>query len=932
MNRSKEKMPEAGGVVAREKAGPLWYFLPENKGAFIAPDAELISRLYFPLMNRHGMKCSITPELKGDMASSFQHFLTPATVTEELHRNVSGRNFWVHISGQDPWSVAGNSAFQKADKWTEKRDESEVEGHIGAFILRRRSISLGLESEVTVFVPDTDDFVELMKVSVKNISDHPVTFTPTSATAIFGRHADHFRDHRQVTTMFQKVFVEEHGVRVKPTIMHDERGHSVNHVQYAVLGFETNGSKPVEIWPVMSSFIGEGGSLDNPEAVFKNLPAPVYKSGDADGREAIGVMRFSAKTLGPGETAVYIILHGITVNKDDLFAWKKKFGSTGKFDQQLEKTLKYWQNISNAVSFHTANSSFDNWTKWIAFQLKCRQVFGNSYLPDFGYGRGGRGWRDLWQDLLSIFLVDPTGAREEMLNNFMGIRVDGSNATIIGTKPGEFIADRNNLPRTWCDHGAWPVFVLQFYIHQTGDDEILWNEIPYWKDVFTHRSKDKDPLWDASQGHLQLTEQGGIYKGTMLEHVLLQQLTAFFNVGHHNNLLLEGGDWNDTLDMGREKGESVCFHSFYGYNLAVIAGILERLGHKGYEDVYLLQEILMLLDRLPNKRPVNYDSPESKQERLSGYFQEVKHTVSGNKAQVKISDLVRDLRDKSAHIMEHIRKNEWIETTEGYGFFNGHYDNNGIAIHGDSEEGVLMDLTSQVLPVMCEIADENQVAGIYRSAKRYLKDSDSSGLRLCTDFKRLNLNIGRITGFTYGYKEHGSKWSQQNIMFTYALYKRGFVKEGYEVFNEIFNLSTDSGKALIFPGIPSYFEPGDRGAYAYLTGSSAWLLLTLTTQVFGVDGYFGDLLLHPKLDPSFFDPSHRASIQCRFRELTLEVIYTNQHRLSCGEYSIGCVTINNQHPELTDQVKGHVLLPYSQLLKISENHVCRITIDLVPTH
>ena len=67
---------------------------------------------------------------------------------------------------------------------------------------------------------------------------------------------------------------------------------------------------------------------------------------------------------------------------------------------------------------------------------------------------------DLWQDLLSIFLVDPISAKEEIINCFKGIRVDGSNATIIGEQSGEFKADRNNIPRTWSDHGAWPVSFL----------------------------------------------------------------------------------------------------------------------------------------------------------------------------------------------------------------------------------------------------------------------------------------------------------------------------------------------------------------------------------------------------------------------------------------------------------------------------------------
>ena len=506
--------------------------------------------------------------------------------------------------------------------------------------------------------------------------------------------------------------------------------------------------------------------------------------------------------------------------------------------------------------------------------------------------------------------------------------MDGSNATIVGTKPGEFIADRNNVPRTWSDHGAWPVFVVNFYIHQTGDLDILHRELPYWKDIFTHRSRSKDHSWDPSLGYKQLDENGEVYLGSVLEHLLLQQLTAFFNVGENNNLLLEGGDWNDTLDMARQKGESVCFHNFYSHNLSVIADLLEHMHKKGYETIYLLSEILLLLDRLPNQPRVDYQSPEGKQKRLERYFEKIAQEVSGSKAQVNIGDLVRDLREKSAHIREHIRKNEWLTTSEGYGFFNGHYDNDGLAIHGDSEDSVLMDLTTQVMPVMCNVASDGQVEEIYRSARRYLKDPDSPGLRLCTEFRQLDLNIGRITGFTYGHKEHGSKWSQQNIMFMYGLFRRGFTQQGNEIFREMFNLSTDSSNALIFPGIPSYFEPGDRGAYAYLTGSSTWLVLALTEQIFGVDGWYGALWLHPRLDREFFDHSGRCSITRNFRELRLQVRYDNPKRLSFPDYRIGEIHINGKRIDMDKGEKEQVIIPYATLVERCTGNPCLIEVLL----
>lgn len=57
----------------------------------------------------------------------------------------------------------------------------------------------------------------------------------------------------------------------------------------------------------------------------------------------------------------------------------------------------------------------------------------------------------------------------------------------------------------------------------------------------------------------QKTVNGDIYYGTILEHLLLQHLCAFYEVGDHNHILLRGADWNDALDMANKHGESVAF-------------------------------------------------------------------------------------------------------------------------------------------------------------------------------------------------------------------------------------------------------------------------------------------------------------------------------------------------------------------------------------
>jgi cellobiose phosphorylase len=903
-----------------------WQFSDENDGSFIVENASNHSPVYFPLMNSFGMKSYVTPDLKGDLCSSFHHWLTPATVTEDLHRNVSSRNFWIKECGKEPWSVTGVSVFQKTENRRGLFDAYSVEGHLGFFSCKRLRKESSIEAHITIMVPEVEHYVELLKLSVKNVGLEDRSLKAAYALPIFARSADHIRDHRQVTTMFQNTYIEKFGVRVKPKMVHDESGHRENKTNYSVMGIDQNGNPPSDIWALVEDYIGQGGSFDNPESIYDDSLSPKRTDKELHGKDTVGAFRFDEVILKPGDSVEYIIIQGITEDKEDLDVWIKQFGSVEKFDFYLDKTIQYWKNRTDTLDFYTGSNRFDNWVKWIPYQVKARQIFGNSYLPDYGYGRGGRGWRDLWQDLLSIFLIDPESARSELLNNFKGIRVDGSNATIIGNIPGEFKADRNNIPRTWCDHGAWPVFIMNFYINQTGDFAILFNEISYWKDRFIHRSQMQDTEWNEIQGNAQLDQAGRVYTGSVLEHLLVQQLSAFYNVGEHNILLLEGADWNDTYDMARDRGESVCFHNFYASNFKTIAEILKRLKSTGTIEIDIMNETMMLLDTLPGQAKVDYKQYKDKQVRLHSWFDKIKHKIEGKKTSVSIDQLITDLEIKFQHMVDQIVEFEQISTLTGFSYFNGHYDNLGNKVGGIHNGVIQMDLTSQVMPILCNIADEDHTKNAYKAVCEILKDPGVPGIRLCTEFKELDLNLGRVTGFVYGNKEHGSKWMQQNIMLAYGLYQQGFMNEGFEVLNDVYHLSCDTPNAKIFPGIPSFFNNENRGAYAYLTGSSSWYLLTLATRVFGVRGENGDLCIEPMLQAEQFDWEGMAMIRCNFQNLKLNIRFENKKKIDPQKYSIKSLLINRETIKLESGSLKKVLISANvlQQLKIDQTHTLEV--------
>lgn len=881
----------------------LWQFIDEQ-ASFRVDSPDALSRLYFPLANEAGILSSITPNLHGDIKTSYDSFLTLPVSIEDIHNTKSSRNFWLYVENRTShpskrqnqvWSATGSSAVQFADKFLHKDKEKVIlEAGMLWQKVTRENQPLGLKSEIINFVPVTHDTVELMLVTVTNIGQSTLHITPTSAIPIFGRSADNLRDHHHVTSLLHRIIPHAAGVAVRPTMSFDERGHKINELLYCVLGVGGNEELPVGVFPTVPYFIGEGGSFEAPQAIIQNLPPPPKDGNHYQGKSAIGALRFKPMALAPRQKAQFILMLGIADKESKLDEWIRKFGSTAKAEMALKENKAYWANKTSAISFHTRDENHDGWTKWVGLQPTLRKIFGCSFLPDFDYGRGGRGWRDLWQDCLALLLTSPHEAKSLLLGNFNGIRVDGSNATIIGSQNNEFIADRNNITRVWMDHGIWPYLTTELYIHQSGDLDILFQRARYFRDRQQSRGRKKDPTWQEDYGKNLKTKKGAVAEGSILEHLLIQHLVQFFNVGEHNHIRLENADWNDGLDMAYERGESVAFTTLYGSNLGKLAALLEEIANrKNIKTVELAKEVLLLLDRVTGKK-INYDSVQAKRKRLEKYFEAVQPEISGKKIAVAVKKIVQDLREKSEFIADHVRKKEWVSTHAGEGFFNGYYDNHGRRVEGEFPQGLRMTLAGQVFPIMSRVADNHQVKEIFKTVKHYLKDKEHGGFRLNTNFHTIRPDLGRAFSFAYGEKENGAFFSHMAVMFANALYQRGFVNEGHEVIHSIYKMCLHTEKSKIYPGIPEYFNSEGRGMYHYLTGSASWLLMTLLTQVFGVRGYYGDLLLAPKFTKNEFEKTNELSVETIFAERKIRVAYKNPMKIPYEHYCITKIVLNGK--------------------------------------
>ncbi len=898
----------------------LYTYLPDGV-SFVSRKAFNLKTIYFPLcgIDDRSIKSSVTPRLSGDIKIDKDHYLTKPVSVEDLRQDL--RNFFCYVRDGEIVSLAG-------------ADDGEASIEAGMFWpkLTRVHAQAGLQIEALNFIPVSGENVELMRITVRNISKERCAFTPTFSLPLFGRALSNKHDHEHVTSLLHRIEQLPNGVCVEPTMTFNERGHQPNGDVYYVLGVDAQGKEPVGTFPTVEHFCGEGGDMSAPEAVINNSSPTVLSSEDIQGKEAVGALRFADKELASGEACDYFVVIGTGASREEMAEAFSHFNSLEKFDAALKENKIYWEEKSEAIQFSTGDAEFDSWMRWVGVQPVLRRIFGCSFLPDHDYGKGGRGWRDIWQDLLSLILIEPENIRKVLIDNFAGVRIDGSNATIIGSAPGEFIADRNASARVWMDHGVWPFVTLLLYVNQTGDYDILLEDNTYFRDAQMARTFERDHAWTPDDGNKLKDKEGNVYRGTVIEHMLIQHLTQFFNVGEHNIMRLEDADWNDGLDMARERGESVAFTSFYGGNLLALADLLEKLSQeKGIDDIRLAAETYALLDSLGEAK-INYDDPQEKKKFLFEiFFPSVQPSVSGEQATVNIKGIVEDLRRKGQWIFAYIRKNEMI-TAEHSGqknkWFNGHYDNKGERVEGKKGDHVRMTLAGQVFPVMSGLANEGEIADILKAVKRYLKDEKLGSFRVNSDFGlRHYLDLGRAFGFAYGTKENGAFFNHMTVMFAYALYERGFVREGHEVLRSIYRMSADTKKSKIYPGIPEYFDSKGRGRYHYLTGSASWLILTQLKQVFGIRGDGGDLLLKPQLVTEEFDSKlGTATVACHFAGKRITVTYENPGRLDYGAYRIKEVLLNGVSVSLEPGVTHAVKINRETIQ--SAPHVCSIRVIL----
>ena len=486
--------------------------------------------------------------------------------------------------------------------------------------------------------------------------------------------------------------------------------------------------------------------------------------------------------------------------------------------------------------------------------------------------------------LKHLIIIDPQGLEERTLKTLEGIRLDGTNATRFFARTKEFGSDEVN--GLWCDHPYWTAQTVMILANFLGNKNFLFRDgIGYFKDCYQNRGESKVDNWKKGYIENQKTINGKKYTGTIIEHILVQLETMFYDVGDNNLLKQKRADWNDAVDQ--VKGENVTFSFALAQNCNEIADLLEKTANElNITEIEVFEELAELIKDFKDN-PTDI-SAKDRQKVLATYLNKVNDAISGKKVKVKISKILKDLRTKAQFAIDNANKKAW----------NGHYYSGYIFADGkpvdtiwnksalnkknptsDDFEMMLMPQTWSLVSGGANKIDAEKI--VIDSVLKYLYDKKVGALKLnYPAYTKFNKTIGRITGFAAGTKENNALFSHANLFFVWALIKQGMPDLAYKIFSGINPLNHEHEIIRTGPWIPEYYVSSDnpniagRGEYPVLTGSCAWTRYAFQNFFFGVKGVFEGLLIDPHL-PATKDFKN-CKLFIKFRNANYDISFSNE--------------------------------------------------------
>lgn len=686
-----------------------------------------------------------------------------------------------------------------------------------------------VEASVLFFVP-LKTWAEVQKLTLKNTSNEVKNLKLFSFEewCLWNAATDMENFQRNFST--GEVEIENSTIYHKTEYRERRNHYAFYHVNTEIQGYDTD----------RETFVGLYNEFANPDAVMEGKP----RNSHAHGWSPIA-SHYIEVTLQPGESRDFIFLLGYVeneqdkkfsapqvINKEKAHAIIEKLNTTEKVDRAFAELCQYWDALLNIYNVRTGNDKLDRMVN-IWNQYQCMVTFNFSRSASFfesGIGRG-MGFRDSNQDLVGFVHQIPSRARQRIIDIASTQFPDGGcyHQYQPLTKRGN-----NDIGGGFNDDPCWLIFGTVAYIKETGDFSILDEMVPF----------DNQPGSEV----------------TLFEHLKVSMDHVIKNLGPHKLPLIGRADWNDCLNLN-------CFswdpnESFQTTENKSEGSKAESLMIAGLF-VVTAKQYVELCDKMEELKNEKMEDSHYK-DFNSSTLQSFNFSAEAERMQHAIDEMV-------AAVKKDGWDGEWY--LRAYDFFG-----NKIGSHECEEAKIFIE--SQGWCTMAQIgAEDGMVAKSLDSCKKYLECEHGMVLNNPA-FSKYIYEYGEISSYPEGYKENAGIFCHNNpwVIIGEAIAGRGndawshyakilpsYVEEKYQTLHKVepyVNCQMVAGKDA--------FKPGE-GKNSWLTGTAAWMWLTVSQYILGVKPQYDGL----QIDPCLPTTAKEYTIQRKFRDAEYTITVKN---------------------------------------------------------
>lgn len=304
------------------------------------------------------------------------------------------------------------------------------------------------------------------------------------------------------------------------------------------------------------SFIGRDGDLARPAGLT---------GAGLDGVVGAGLDPCAALqmevVLAPGESREIAVVLGAARSEMEALRLVRALRTPAAARDAVLQTTTAWTRRLSTITVRTPDAAFDAMIgQWALYQaLGCR-MWARSALYQ---SSGAYGFRDQLQDVMAFLYSEPDVARAHILRAASRQFVEGDVQHWWHPHTGRGVRTR------FSDDLAWLPFVVDRYVHVTGDASVLDEEVPFL--VMRTLGPDEHELYDLPT----ITHE----RASVYEHCC-RAIRRACTAGAHGLPLIGIGDWNDGMNrVGVEgHGESVWLAWFLVTTLRAFAPYADARG------------------------------------------------------------------------------------------------------------------------------------------------------------------------------------------------------------------------------------------------------------------------------------------------------------------------------------------------------------------